>query len=91
VAESTSGHSARYSRYSRYPRYGRVEEALRAYRLIAGMWLRASLAYRASFWITTVGNGVTSLLDFVVIAVMFQHTTVLGGWTLPQVAFLYGT
>nr|WP_084718849.1 ABC transporter permease [Streptacidiphilus carbonis] len=55
------------------------------------MWLRASLAYRASFWITTVGNGVTSLLDFVVIAVMFQHTTVLGGWTLPQVAFLYGT
>ena len=69
----------------------RVRAALRAYRLIAGMWLRASLAYRTSFWLTTVGNAVTSALDFVVIAVVFLHTTTLGGWTLPQVAFLYGT
>lgn len=69
----------------------RIGEALRAYRLIAGMWLRASLAYRTSFWLTTVGNAVTSVLDFVVIAVMFLHTSALGGWTLPQVAFLYGT
>ena len=85
MAESTLASSAPPSWY------GRTREALRAYRLIAGMWLRASLAYRASFWITTIGNAVTSLLDFVVIAVMFQHTTTLGGWTLPQVAFLYGT
>ncbi|MFC1429154.1 ABC transporter permease [Streptacidiphilus sp. N1-3] len=69
----------------------RAAEALRSYRLIAGMWLRASLAYRTSFWLTTVGNGVTSVLDFVVIAVIFLHTPSLGGWTLPQVAFLYGT
>ncbi|MHA6760270.1 ABC transporter permease [Streptacidiphilus sp. PAMC 29251] len=55
------------------------------------MWLRASLAYRTSFWLTAVGNAVTSLLDFVVIAVIFLHTSSLGGWTLPQVAFLYGT
>ena len=69
----------------------RLREALRAYRLVAGMWLRASLAYRTSFWLTTIGNGVTSALDFVVIAVIFVHTPALGGWTLPQVAFLYGT
>ena len=69
----------------------RTLDALRAYRLIAGMWLRASMAYRTSFWITTIGNAVTSALDFVVIAIMFLHTTALGGWTLPQVAFLYGT
>lgn len=69
----------------------RVFEALRAYALIARMWLRASMAYRTSFWLTTVGNGVTSALDFVVIAIMFTHTSALGGWTLPQVAFLYGT
>ncbi|MEY9965812.1 ABC-2 type transport system permease protein [Streptacidiphilus sp. MAP12-16] len=69
----------------------RARSALRAYLLIAGMWLRASLAYRASFWMTTVGNAVTSALDFVVIAFMFLHAKALGGWTLPQVAFLYGT
>ena len=69
----------------------RTGDALRAYALIAGMWLRASLAYRTSFWLTTIGNAVTSALDFVVIAIMFLHTPALGGWTLPQVAFLYGS
>ena len=69
----------------------RTGSALRAYRLIAAMWLRASLAYRTSFWVTTVGNAATSVFDFVVIAIMFLHTSSLGGWTLPQVAFLYGT
>lgn len=69
----------------------RVAEAVRAYRLVAGMWLRAALAYRTSFWLTTVGNAITSGLDFLVIAVVFLHTPALGGWSLPQVAFLYGT
>jgi ABC-2 type transport system permease protein len=69
----------------------RTAAALRAYRLVAGMWLRAALAYRASFWVTTFGNALTSVFDFVVIAIMFLHTDALGGWTLPQVGFLYGT
>jgi len=66
-------------------------EAVRAYLLVARMWLRASLAYRTSFWLTALGNAVTSALDFAIIAIMFLHTPALGGWTLPQVAFLYGT
>jgi len=69
----------------------RAAEALRAYALIARMWLRASLAYRTSFWLTALGNAVTSGLDFVIIVIMFLHTSALGGWSLPQVAFLYGT
>jgi ABC-2 type transport system permease protein len=69
----------------------RAAEALRAYALIARMWLRASLAYRTSFWLTALGNAVTSALDFVIIVIMFLHTSALGGWSLPQVAFLYGT
>ncbi|WP_082015624.1 ABC transporter permease [Streptacidiphilus jiangxiensis] len=55
------------------------------------MWIRAALAYPASFWMTAVGNMLLSGLDFAVIAVMFLHTHALGGWSLPQVAFLYGT
>ena len=69
----------------------RVFEALRAYALIAQMWVRASMAYRTSFWLTTIGNAVTTALDFAVIAIMFLHTSALGGFSLPQVAFLYGT
>ncbi|MFJ6216458.1 ABC transporter permease [Streptomyces sp. NPDC092296] len=57
----------------------------------AGMWVRSSLAYRASFAMLVLGNLTVTTMDFAVIVIMFQHTGRLGGWDLPQVAFLYGT
>ncbi len=68
----------------------RVAEGLRAYRLIAGMWIRSTLAYRASFVLTVCGNLLLTGLDFVAILLMFSQVDALGGWTLPEVAFLYG-
>jgi ABC-2 type transport system permease protein len=65
--------------------------ALRAYGLLAGAWVRASRTYRISFWINLAGNAASTLLDFVVLLIMFLHVRTLGGLTLPQVAFLYGT
>ncbi|WP_329140778.1 ABC transporter permease [Streptomyces sp. NBC_01476] len=55
------------------------------------MWVRSTLAYRVSFLLTTVGNLAATGLDFITILLMFSHITVLGGFTLPEVAFLYGT
>ncbi|MEU5213790.1 ABC transporter permease [Streptomyces sp. NPDC020742] len=55
------------------------------------MWIRSTLAYRASFVMLTVGNFAASALDFVAIMLMFSQIDVLGGFTLPEVAFLYGT
>jgi ABC-2 type transport system permease protein len=49
------------------------------------------MAYPTAFWITFTGNALASFMDFVVIVIMFGHTHLLGGWTMPQVAFLYGT
>ncbi|MFE9169568.1 ABC transporter permease [Streptomyces kebangsaanensis] len=69
---------------------GRLREGLRAYRLIAGMWIRSTMAYRASFIMTTFGNLVATALDFVAILLMFSHVDALGGYTLPEIAFLYG-
>ncbi|WP_234425507.1 ABC transporter permease [Streptomyces kebangsaanensis] len=69
---------------------GRLREGLRAYRLIAGMWIRSTMAYRASFVMTTFGNLVATALDFVAILLMFSHVDALGGYTLPEIAFLYG-
>ncbi|MEC3994398.1 ABC transporter permease [Actinacidiphila sp. DG2A-62] len=66
-------------------------ESLRAYRLIVAMWVRSTMAYRASFVMTALGNFAATGLDFVTIMMMFSHITVLGGFTLPEVAFLYGT
>lgn len=68
-----------------------IAPALRAYALVAGAWLRAARTYRVSFWLNTLGTAVTTSLDFVVVMIMFLHVRTLGGWALPQVAFLYGT
>ncbi len=68
----------------------RLADGLRAYRLIAGMWLRSTMAYRASFIMTTFGNFAATALDFVAILLMFSRVDALGGYTLPEIAFLYG-
>lgn len=69
----------------------RIRETLRVYRLIVAMWVRSTMAYRTSFVLTALGNLVMTGLDFVTILLMFGHITVLGGFTLPEVAFLYGS
>lgn len=71
--------------------WSRTTDGLRAYRLVATMWIRSALAYRASFLMTALGNFAATALDFAAILLMFTHVTVLGGFTLPEIAFLYGT
>ncbi|MET7637718.1 ABC transporter permease [Streptomyces sp. NPDC005438] len=55
------------------------------------MWIRSSLAYRTSFVIMTVGSLLVTALDFLTIAFMFVHIDRLGGFTLAEIALLYGT
>lgn len=71
--------------------YARVRDGLRAYRMIAAMWIRSTMAYRASFALAVTGNLVVSGLDFVAILLMFSQVDRLGGYSLPEVAFLYGS
>jgi ABC-2 type transport system permease protein len=68
----------------------RLVAGLRAYGLIAGMWIRSTMAYRASFALSTCANFAVTLLDFVAILLMFSRVDALGGYSLPEVAFLYG-
>ncbi|MFF4230245.1 ABC transporter permease [Streptomyces sp. NPDC001820] len=63
---------------------------LRAYGLIAGMWIRSTMAYRASFVMTALGNFAVTSFDFITILLMFSHVDALGGYTLGEIAFLYG-
>lgn len=70
---------------------GTVAESVRAYRLVVGMWMRSTMAYRTSFVLTALGNFAATALDFVTIALMFSHVPALGGFSLPEVALLYGT
>ncbi|MBB4884069.1 ABC-2 type transport system permease protein [Streptomyces netropsis] len=68
----------------------RLLHGLRAYGLIVAMWVRSTMAYRTSFVLMAVGNFLTSGLDFVAILLMFSHIDALGGFSLPEVALLYG-
>ena len=54
------------------------------------MWVRAALAYPTSFWTMTVAGTLIVVLDFVGIALMFHTIDRLGGFTLREVALLYG-
>lgn len=47
------------------------------------------MAYRTSFVMMTTAQFVVTGLDFATIGIMFTHTNSLGGYTLPEVAFLY--
>ena len=67
-----------------------VLDGLRAYGLLARTWVRVSMAYRTSFAILTVGQFLVTGLDFVAIVIMFGSIDALGGFSLPEVAFLYG-
>ncbi|MFF3332251.1 ABC transporter permease [Streptomyces sp. NPDC002888] len=54
------------------------------------MWIRSTMAYRVSFVLTALGGLVVTGLDFVAILLMFSRIDALGGYSLPEVAFLYG-
>ncbi|WP_369033541.1 ABC transporter permease [Streptomyces adonidis] len=65
-------------------------DGVRAYRLIVAMWIRSTMAYRASFAMTTFGNFVATALDYSAILLMFSQVERLGGYSLPEIALLYG-
>ncbi|MFF5444461.1 ABC transporter permease [Streptomyces sp. NPDC012888] len=70
---------------------GPLLEGLRGYGLIVAMWVRSTMTYRASFLLATFGNAAITLLDFAGIYVMFRHVDRLGGFSLPEIALLYGS
>ncbi|GGT91229.1 ABC transporter permease [Streptomyces lateritius] len=66
-------------------------ESWRTYRMVAGMWIRSTMTYRASFALTLFSSFTVTFFDFVVILLMFGQVRGLGGFSFPEVAFLYGT
>jgi ABC-2 type transport system permease protein len=63
---------------------------LRAFTILATMWVRVSWTYRTSFVVMTAASFVITGVDFVAILVMFGNVDALGGFGLGQIAFLYG-
>ncbi|WP_124289435.1 ABC transporter permease [Streptomyces sp. ADI91-18] len=73
------------------PERSRALEGVWGYGLIVAMWIRSTMTYRTSFFLATFGNAAVQLLDFVAIYIMFSHVEALGGFSLPEIALLYGS
>ena len=68
-----------------------MASTLAIYARVVGSRLRGQFSYRLSFFLQIIGASLLSSLDFVVILVIFVHLPRLANWTLPEIAFLYGT
>lgn len=63
---------------------------MQQYAQIARMWIRAALAYPASFAMMTFGSFLATGLDFVGLWLIFSRIDTLGGFGLREIALLYG-
>jgi ABC-2 type transport system permease protein len=68
-----------------------VVESVRVYLLLAGTWIRAAAQYPVSLLLLVGTQIVVTSLDLAAILIIFAHTSRLGGFSLPEVMFLYGT
>jgi ABC-2 type transport system permease protein len=67
-----------------------VAELARIYVRLVGGRARSQLEYRASLVLQIVATALLTLLDFVMILVIFENVPVLDGWRVEEVALLYG-
>jgi ABC-2 type transport system permease protein len=67
-----------------------LRELAHIYRVMAGARIRADWQYRTSFVGYTITQGLVTFLDFLQIAVIFGRIDSLAGWSVAEVAFLYG-
>ncbi len=61
------------------------------YLRLLGAQVRSEMQYRASLIAETIGSLLVTALDFVAIVIVLTRFGAVGTWTLPEVAFLYGT
>jgi ABC-2 type transport system permease protein len=60
------------------------------WRRLVGARVRGQLQYRTSFALNTASSFVLTFVDFVVVLALFTHFPAIGGWSLHEVALLYG-
>jgi ABC-2 type transport system permease protein len=65
--------------------------ALGLYARYARASIRGQLQYPASFVLLTIGQFLSTIVEFIGIAALFRRFHGLGDWTLAQVALFYGT
>jgi ABC-2 type transport system permease protein len=57
---------------------------------LIGARIRAQMQYKVSFWMELVGFGLVTGLEFATIAFLLGRFRSVGGWSIAEVALLYG-
>ena len=69
---------------------GSLRDGLAVYGRLLGAQVRAQLQYRASFVLQAVGQAAATFVDFIALLQLFHRFPTLAGWSLGEVAILYG-
>jgi len=67
-----------------------MRRSLSIYRRLIGIQIRCQMTYRVSFVTETFIVALITLLEYASLALVFTKFDDLGGWSLGQIAFLYG-
>jgi ABC-2 type transport system permease protein len=65
-------------------------DGLTIYGRLLGAQVRSQLQYRASFVLQALGQALATFVDFIGLLLLFNRFPSLAGWSLGEVAFLYG-
>lgn len=65
-------------------------ESASLYLRLVGAQLRAQMQYKVSFALSMTGSALACVTEFGVVLVLFNRIPLLAGWTLAEVALLYG-
>jgi ABC-2 type transport system permease protein len=65
-------------------------ESFRLYLRLVGAQLRGQMQYKVSFLLALTGSFLACVTEFGVVIVLFSRIPLLAGWSLPEVALLYG-
>ena len=63
---------------------------LSLYFKLIGARVRAQMQYKVSFWTEMAGFGIITGLEFAAVAILFGRFHAIAGWTIAEVALLYG-
>ena len=66
-------------------------DVIRLYTRLVAVSMRGQMQYRASFIMLTIGDFVTTGIEFVAIWVLFQRFHSINGWSFQEISLFYGT
>ncbi|ACU71304.1 protein of unknown function DUF990 [Catenulispora acidiphila DSM 44928] len=69
----------------------RTPGTVATYAWTARFWARSAMQYRASMALTMVNSALTASLELLGILVVFGNVKAIGGFSLPEALYLYGT